>query len=164
MSFAHLHLLVNHFPVVGAVLGVLLIAVAMLRHSPELERAALWLFTLLGAGGILVFLTGEPAEDSVENLAGFSDALAGRHEAVALAATVAMGVLGALCAAALIGYRRTPLPRWVMTVVLVAAIGSASIMGYTANLGGQIRHTEIRGGDVAGTAAPAPAGAAHDSD
>jgi hypothetical protein len=46
--------------------------------------------------------------------------------------------------AALILYRRSALPRWLTMLGLVAAVGA--MMAYTANLGGQIRHSEIRAG------------------
>lgn len=164
MSVAHLHLLVNHFPVVGSVLGVLLLAVAMVRGSKELERTALAAFALLGVAAIVVYLTGEPAEESLERAVGIPEALVSRHEAVALAATVAMGVLGAMSLGALLGFRKRDIPRWVPTVVLVASVATASIMGYTANLGGQIRHTEIRGGDVATDAVAQPIGTQRDRD
>ena len=58
MSFLHLHLLLNHVPVIGAVLGVLLLAAAVMRRSDELGKAALVLFALLAATSVVVFLTG----------------------------------------------------------------------------------------------------------
>ena len=42
MNGAHLHLLLNHIPVIGVPLGLLLLAFAFLRRSEEWKRAALW--------------------------------------------------------------------------------------------------------------------------
>ena len=144
MNIVHLHLLLNHVPVLGVVFVTLLLFSALIRRSGELAKVSLALFALVGAMALLVFLTGEPAQDAVEKLPGLSERLIDRHEDAALVATIATGVIGALALGALIVYRRRQLPRWVTAFALVAAVGSAGLMGYTANLGGQIRHTEIR--------------------
>jgi uncharacterized membrane protein len=144
MSPIHLHLLLNHVPVIGSVLGVLLLAAALARRSDELGKAALGLFALLAAASVVVFFTGEPAEELVEKLPGFSEAVTGRHEDVALIAVVVMGLTGLFCLITLAVFRTRPLAGWVTPIALIASLGAAGIMGYTANLGGEIRHTELR--------------------
>jgi uncharacterized membrane protein len=144
MNVAHIHLMLNHLPVMGAAIGVLLLAAAFLRRSDELTKASLALLALLGVASVVVYLTGEPAEKIVEKVAGFSESVLERHEDVALLATISMGVLGALSLLTLVVFRRRPLPRWTTAVALVLCVGVAAVMAYTANLGGQIRHTEIR--------------------
>jgi hypothetical protein len=158
MDLVHLHLLLNHVPVIGAVGVVLLLGLAMLRNSTELGKVALGLLALLGAVAVVVFLTGEPAEERVEGLPGISEAIMETHEEVALVATIAMGGLGVLALAALAAFRTRALPRWVSGAGLVATVGVAGLMGYTANLGGQIRHTEIRPGVAQTPAAEQDAG------
>lgn len=157
MNTVHLHLLLNHLPVVGTVIGTLLLAVALLRRSDELGKISLGLFGLLGLIAVVVYLTGEPAEDAVEKLPGISDSLIDRHQDAALVATIVVGVIGAFALASLLIYRRRALPRWVTLLGFGTAIVASSAMAYTANLGGQIRHTEIRSG-----AAPSDARAAGD--
>jgi uncharacterized membrane protein len=149
MSSIHLHLLLNHVPVIGTVFGVLLLAVAVARRSDELGRVALWLFALLAGTSVLVFLTGEPAEELVEKLPGFSEALTERHEEAALVATVVVGLVGLFSLAVLAVFRKRPLARWATPVALALSLGAAGAMGYAANLGGQIRHTEIRAASAA---------------
>jgi hypothetical protein len=133
-------------PVVGTVFIVVLLLVALVRRSTELTRVSLALLTLLGVTAVVVFLTGEPAEELVENLPGVSHAVIERHEEAALVATIAIGIVGALSALALGVFRNRALPRWITSIGLVATIGAGAMMGFTANLGGQIRHTEIRAG------------------
>lgn len=41
MSIVHIHLLLNHVPVVGAVLGAVLLAYAVVRRSSEVARSPL---------------------------------------------------------------------------------------------------------------------------
>jgi len=152
MNSIHLHLLLNHVPVIGAVLGLALLCLAYLRRSDELGKFALGAFAVLGAVSVVVFLTGEPAEQVVEKLPGFSETLTERHEEAALAATIVMGVVGLLSLIGLAVFRSRALARWVVPTALVLALGATATMGYAANLGGQIRHTEIRAGGVPATA------------
>ena len=146
MNTVHLHLLLNHLPVIGTVIVTLLLAVAILRRSDELGRTSLGLFALLGLTAVAVYLTGEPAEDAVEKLPGIADGIIDQHQDAALVATIVVGVIGAFALGSLLIYRRRPLPRWVTLFGFAAALVASSAMAYTANLGGQIRHTEIRSG------------------
>lgn len=145
MSLMHIHLLLNHFPVIGGLIGIALVATALLRRSSELSRASLGLFAALGVISVIVFLTGEPAEEAIEKLPGFSEAITEKHEEAALVATVAMAALGALALGALAWFRNRDIPRWIATVAFVFSLGAGTAMSYTAMLGGQVRHTEVRG-------------------
>lgn len=146
MDAAHLHLLLNHVPVLGAVFGLLLIVYAMVRDSDEVVRAALWTLGLVGAAAVVVYLTGEPAEELIESLdpPGFSHDALERHEAVALWATVAAAAVGVFALLTLWVHRARPVPRKIRGVLLVVALGLAGVMGWAANSGGQVRHQEIR--------------------
>jgi uncharacterized membrane protein len=146
MSAVHLHLMLNHLPVVGSLIGILLLAVALLRRSSELAEVTLGLFGLLGAASLAVFLTGEPAEELVEKLPGFSESITHAHEEVAEFATIVMVGFGVLALGALAAFRRHALPRWVTAGGLALALVAGGLMGYTGYLGGQVRHTEVRAG------------------
>jgi uncharacterized membrane protein len=111
-----------------------------------MTKASLGLIAAIGVISLIVFLTGEPAEESVENLAGFSDAITERHEEFALIATIAVVAFGAFASGALAFFRKSRMPRSVTTWSLVASLVATGMMGYTAMLGGQIRHTEVRPG------------------
>jgi uncharacterized membrane protein len=152
MSTVHLHLLLNHVPVIGTIIGLCLLAWAVFRKDQGLARATLGLFAILAVVALATFLTGEPAEGAVEGLAGVTKGSIERHEEAALLATLALGVLGAASLGALVWFRRRALPRRVMALMLVVALVPAGAMAWTANLGGQIRHSELR----AGTPAAAP--------
>lgn len=156
MNPAHLHLLISHFPVIGVVIGLALLTVAIVRRSDELARVTFWLFALLGAASVVVYLTGEQAEEAVERLAGVTEALIEPHEEAALVATIAMGAAGALALLAAFVFRRKAIPRLIVGGGLVVALVNVGLMAWTANLGGQIRHTEIRAGAVPSAAAGAP--------
>jgi len=154
MNAAHLHLLLNHLPVMGTVIGVMLLALARARRSDELFRASLALFALLAVAAVAVYLTGDGAEDLVERLPGASKSLIEAHEEAALIATIALGIYGiAACVTLFVGRFRA-LPRWTATAALVVSLIPLGLMAWTANRGGQIRHTEIRPGTPAATRSP----------
>jgi uncharacterized membrane protein YeaQ/YmgE (transglycosylase-associated protein family) len=150
MNAAHVHLLLHHVPVLGTVFGVLLLAVARMRRSDELVRTGLGFFILLAVIAIVVQLTGDAAEDLVKNLQGISEATIERHEESAFIATIVLGLFGAMAAAALLAFRRRALPRWLAMAALILSLVPTGFMAWTANLGGQIRHTEIQGAAPAG--------------
>lgn len=162
MNIAHLHLMLNHFPVVGSVIVALLLALALYRRSDELGRASLLLAGLVGAASVVVYFTGGPAEELVERLPGVSEAITEQHEEAALVATIVVAALGALSLIALAMHRgRRALSRRTTGAALALALVACGVMGYTAFLGGQVRHTEIRSGAVT---AQAGAGGAVESD
>lgn len=162
MNLAHVHLMLTHFPVVGSVIVALLLALALHRRSDELGRASLLLAAIIGAVSVVVYVTGEPAEELVERLPGVSEAITERHADDALVATIVVAALGALSLAVLAMHRgRRALSRRTMGAALALALVACVAMGYTAFLGGQVRHTEIRSGAVT---AQASAGGSADSD
>ncbi len=151
MSLVHLHLLLNHIPVIGTAFALLLLAWGMLRKQDAITKIALVAFVILALLAIPTFLTGDPAEDVVAKLPGVTKAAIERHDNAAGVALTAMEVLGGISLLGLIFFRRAPrLPQAFTTVALLAGIVVGGLMAYTANLGGQIRHSEIAGAAVAG--------------
>jgi len=62
-----------------------------------------------------------------------------------------MGALGVVSLAGLLFFRRSrTIPLWFSGFALVLSLAATGAMGWTANLGGQIRHSEIR--DASATA------------
>ena len=66
------------------------------------------------------------------------------HEAAAVVALIAVETLGVLALAALLLFRKRVLPRPLVGAALVFALVTAGWMAQTANLGGRIRHAELR--------------------
>ena len=143
MNWVHIHLLLNHLPVIGIVLALPILAWGIRKRSQEVMRVAVALLAGLAAVTFAVYFTGEPAEESVEGLAGVADSLIEAHEEAALLATVAFGVLGAVAVGGLIRFRGRAIPARFATLVLLLGLIPAGLVAWAANLGGQIRHTEI---------------------
>ncbi len=165
---AHLHLIVNHWPLILLPVAAAALAWGEWRGSGELRAFG---FSLLIAAGLfcaVTFRSGEPAEEVVEHSAGVSEALIEEHEEAAepaAGATVLAAVLG--LAGLVFQVRKSSVPRAMVLVTLLAALAAMALMGRTANLGGKIRHDEIRGemsGVMEGQPSepgPAPASGAH---
>jgi hypothetical protein len=105
MNWAHVHLMLNHFPLVGIGFATLLLIVAMLRKSKELIIVALAFVVLVSLWAIPAYLTGEPAEEVVEELPGISEELIKEHEEKAEIAFIFVEVTGALALITLIARR-----------------------------------------------------------
>ena len=147
MNWAHVHLMLTHLPVIGTIFGVLLLLLALLKKSEELKRVSLGIFVLTALLALPVYFTGEPAEKVVEHLPGVAEPMIERHEDAALFALLTAGGAGVVALAGLILFRRAEkLPGWIVAATLVLSLATSGLMGWMANLGGQIRHTEIRTG------------------
>ena len=139
MSIVHLHLLLNHVPVVGTLFALLLFAAAVFLRETVSTK-----FALGFSVAIAVYFTGGAAEEAVEKLAGVTERAIEQHEEAAKVTTIAMSIFGALSLAALVIFRKRQVPRWVGAAGFAGTVVLSTLMGWTANLGGQIRHTEIR--------------------
>ncbi len=152
MNPTHLHLVLTHIPVLGTVFALALFVFAIWRGSEEMKKAALGVFVIVALFAVPAYLTGEPSEHTVEALPGVSKAGIDRHEDAALTAFVAMSILGVAALAGLILFRRSMMiPGWYALLIGAASLIVSGLMAWTANLGGQVRHTEI----APGTSPPA---------
>jgi hypothetical protein len=153
---AHIHLMVNHFPVIGIFFSILLFLYGWIRGSEEITKTGIGAFILLALITVPVYLTGDGAEQVVKKLPGVTEGFIGRHEEIAGLSAVLIEILGIVCLAGLYFFRRSAtIPKWFNALLLALAFSAAAVLGLTANLGGQIRHTEIR--DAAAVpAAPNP--------
>lgn len=96
---------------------------------------------------IPTYLSGEPAEGAIEGVAGDIEPWVEPHEEAALVSLVLVEGLGVLGLVTLWSARcAASLPRPMMMASLALALATAGSLAYTANLGGLIRHTEIRTG------------------
>ncbi|MEQ1851158.1 MAG: hypothetical protein ABMA01_06150 [Chthoniobacteraceae bacterium] len=145
MNGAHLHLALNHLPVIGLLFGLGVLFVGRLIRSDVTMRVALWLLVASGLFAIPAYMTGEPAEDIVERLSGISETLVERHEDAASISLAAALVSGVMAGAALFLARGArAVGRVPFIIVSLAAIVAAGSMAWTAKLGGEIHHPEIR--------------------
>ncbi|HEX7090128.1 MAG TPA: hypothetical protein VF192_08320 [Longimicrobiales bacterium] len=161
MNAAQVHLLLNHVPIIGAIIATLLLALGIGMRSRDVVRVTMGLFVALALAGGVVYLTGEPAEEMVEDLPGVSHEILEEHEEFALPSAIVLGLVGLVSLVGLIRYRRAErVPRGFAIATLLMSIIASAMLGWTAHLGGQIRHEEIRPAGAAATGAAATGGAA----
>lgn len=154
MSAQHLHLLLTHVPVMAVLFSLPLIAFGIWRRNNTLIRTALVGFVLAALVTIPVFLTGEGAEEAVEHLPGVTEFYIEQHEESAERTLWLVEALGLGSLVLLVfSIRGKELQLSVTGGLLLLGILTAVSIGQTANLGGQVRHTEIR--DTSGRALPA---------
>jgi uncharacterized membrane protein len=144
MNIAHIHLLVNHLPIIGSLLGAFVLAQGLLTKSNQTKIAAYNIFLISAVGAGIAYLTGEAAEESVENIKGILESNIERHEEFALYALISLIILGAASILALfLNYRKYKLTRKYAIAVLCISLISFGLVARTGYLGGQIRHTEL---------------------
>ena len=143
MSAVQLHLMLNHVPLIGMAFALLLLGGAAWRRNDGMARLGLGVMVGLAVVTAIVFLSGEPAEEALESVVAVSESVIHPHEEAAEASLIATGMVGVLAFVALLTTWRRALPRWVTGTAFAAALVSSSMLGWTANLGGKIRHTEI---------------------
>ncbi len=144
MNQTHLHLLINHLPIFGSILGGFVLTHGLWTKSNQTKIAAYYLLIISSIGAVIAYLTGEAAEESIENIQGISKNLIEQHEDFSVIALVALIILGI---ASLIGLfltiKKSPLTRIIAIVTLFISIISFGLIARTGYIGGQIRHTEI---------------------
>jgi uncharacterized membrane protein len=144
-SVAHLHLLLNHLPIIVTALALALLAVAIWRPNETLVRTGLVFLVGAAVSALPTYLTGDGAEEAVKRLPGVTREIIERHSDMALIAALVVGALGIAALYALWRYRKpVPVPRGFVLALLAGSVIGAGLMAYTGLLGGQIRHTEVR--------------------
>ena len=145
MSAVHLHLLVNHIPILGTGFCLLLLIAALVRRSQDLMGAALVGLAVVGVAAAPTYFSGEKAETSVKPLPEVSNVIMEEHEEAALYAALTAGGVGALALGTLLAFRGgRPRPGWLTAVLVIGTVLSMAMMVRTGNLGGKVRHSEIR--------------------
>ena len=149
MNQAHVHLLLTHLPIVGSLLGVLALLAGFAFRSEPVKRTALGLFLFAALAAIPTFLTGEGAEEVVENLPGVQESLIGRHEDMASIFIWLISGLGLLSLATLAAsFKSNSISKALYPVTLVVSLATMGVATQVGATGGQIRHTEIGGATV----------------
>ena len=150
MNLAHIHLLMNHWPVIGSFVGLGLFLVALVTKSDDLKQTALAFFGLMALVAIPTYMSGDVAHEVLKGSGGLSEPLIKTHQGVALLSLIFMEITGAAALVGLWQFSRMSRPapgvaaRSNSTVVLVLAIVTVVLMSITGNSGGAIRHPEAQ--------------------
>jgi uncharacterized membrane protein len=144
MSTTHFHMLLNHFPVIGTLIGSGLLLWGIIKNQDNIKSIAAVVLALMAIIAIPVYLTGEPAEETVEELAGIAKSMIGLHEDAATIAIWLMGITGIISLAALLfAWQKRKMANTVFIISFVLSALCFAAMARTGYYGGQIRHTEL---------------------
>ncbi len=145
MNNAHFHLVVNHLPIVGVLIGILILITGLLLKKTDVKLTALGVFVFSAITSIIAFYTGERAEEVVENMAGISETLIHTHEEYAESFFTLTLILGGI---SLIGFiaeiKKFKYAKYFMYLILLLALADGVLAKYVGTSGGEIRHSEIR--------------------
>lgn len=144
MNTTHIHLLLNHFPIIGSMIGSLVLLWGIIKKQENVKAIAAVIIVVMTLLAIPVFITGEPAEEAVEHLPGVSESMTHLHEEAAELAIWLMGAAGIASLAALFfAWQKNARTKLVFVVALVMSLLAFGAMARTGYYGGKIRHTEI---------------------
>ena len=152
MNNTYIHLLLNHFPIVGTLVGSGIFFWGIIKRQAQTKSIAAGILVAMAIIAIPVYLTGEPAEETVENLPGVSESMMELHEEAANLAIWVMGITGIASLLALFFHRQKN--KYAAKAYLFAfllSVLSFGAMVRTGYYGGRIRHSEIRDANTGNT-------------
>ena len=145
MNWAHLHLMLNHIPILGSFLIPIFVLISIRKKDKQLLKISFQMMTLIGFLTLPAYFTGEPSEKLIEHLPGVSETLINKHEYSAIYGLIVTEILSVLGIAGLVLLRRNfECALRLLKSILVLSVINILLMAWIANLGGEIRHTEIR--------------------
>ncbi|MBI3581242.1 MAG: hypothetical protein HY098_04075 [Nitrospinae bacterium] len=149
----HFHLMINHMPVVGTLFGVVLLAFGLKREGADLKLAAFWTFMFVTVVAAATYFTGDSAEEMLKHVPGVDgkalEKFIAPHEEAALVFLIAISVAGVLSAVAMVSHGKKNIVSPALLKILMAVSVVALLLAFrTAQLGGQIRHSEVRSASI----------------
>jgi uncharacterized membrane protein len=150
MNDAHYHLLVNHFPIIGVILGLGILLFGLVLKNNIVKNVAYSLFVVAAVFVAISMATGEGAEEAVENMPNIGKHIIHEHEEMAEKLALVLYVLGVVSMLGLYtNFKNHSKAKLVSLLALVLAVLAVFLGKQTGTSGGAIRHTEIRTGATA---------------
>lgn len=150
-DLAHVHLLLNHFPTIGTILGLGLLLLSFIRKNDHLKKVSFEVIFLIALATMPVYVSGSAAAEALKGQSGVSPEAIAAHNDAALGSFIMMEITGFFAWLALWRMRRIgKLTTGLTYTVLVLSALTVAAVSQAALLGGDIRHPEIEGGQYAG--------------
>lgn len=145
MNDAHLHMIVNHFPIIGTIFGLGILITGLLLKNNSVKNTAYVLFIVAAIFAAFSMGTGDGAEDIAEKLPGVTKEIIKTHEELADKFAILLYVLGVVSLVGIVlnikNHAKAKLLSWLAIVIAIGAVFLATKVGTS---GGEVRHTEIR--------------------
>ncbi len=145
MNDAHLHMVVNHFPLIGPILALGILITGLILKNNSVKNTAYVLFIVAAVFGAFSMGTGEGAEEIAEKLPSVTKQIIHEHEEYAEKLAILLYVLGVFSLLALfLNYKKNSKEKLVSFFILGVGIVSLFLVQKVGTSGGEVRHTEIR--------------------
>ena len=154
MNDAHLHMVVNHFPIIGTIFGLGILVTGMIVKNNTLKNTAYILFAIAAIFAAFSMGTGEGAEELVEDMPSVGKQIIHEHEEIAEKFAIIMYATGFFGLVSLFAsYKKLRFAALFSYITLVLALVAGVLTKNVGTSGGEIRHTEIRSNIISTTGA-----------
>ncbi len=143
MNLAHFHLIVNHIPLYGFIFSFLLLFSGLISNNRSIINLSLIVFIIVGLLTLPAFFSGEGAEEILLKVEPDAKSFIHYHEEsaqISLWLSVALGFSSLIVF--LINLKKDF--KFLYYLILLLSILVIASLANTNNLGGKIRHSEIR--------------------
>ena len=145
MNDAHLHMVVNHFPIIGTIFGLGILIAGIFMKNTVIKNVAYILFVVAAIFAAVSMATGEGAEEIAEKLPAVTDQIIHEHEEMAEKLALVLYALGVISLLGLyLNFKNHTKAVAVSYIALVVAFIGVFFGKQTGTTGGEVRHTEIR--------------------
>lgn len=149
MNDAHLHMVVNHFPIIGTILGLGILITGIILKNNTVKSTAYVLFIVAAIFAAFSMGTGEGAEELVEDMPSVGKQIIHEHEEMAEKLALVLYFLGVISVVGLVAnFKKWTKANLVSYLALTIACVGVFLAQQTGTTGGEIRHTEIRANSV----------------
>src|SRR5262249_61408208 len=84
MNLAHIHLLLNHVPIIGTLITLGVFLVSLVAAHDDMKQVSLALFSLIAVLAIPTYVSGSGAQNALKDSSEVSASLLGDHPGAAL--------------------------------------------------------------------------------
>jgi uncharacterized membrane protein len=145
MNDAHLHLATNHLPIILPLVAFFVMIGGFMVKSELLKRTSYIIYLSAVIFAIAASVTGESAEEMVEEMKGVSHDRIHDHEENAEILSLFIYIVGGISVLGLwAGFKKKPFSDVVAMIALAFSLAVFYYAGKTATSGGEIMHKEIR--------------------
>jgi uncharacterized membrane protein len=145
MTDAHLHLVVNHFPIIGIIFGFGILLSSLFLKNKSVQNTAYSIFIVAAIFAFASMYTGEGAEHMVEDMPNIGDKIIHQHEEYAEKLAIIAYLLGFVSIIGIyFNIKNKAQSKLISYVALTIAAVGLFLAQQTGTSGGEIRHTEIR--------------------
>ena len=145
MNLAHIHIVINHVPSLGSILGLLLLAAGIYKKSEEIKQFAYGLLVLITMAVLPTYITGAEAQKMVSKNPSYAAGMVQLHQNAAMITLLSMTAAGMFAWFGIWECRRHGRSGSLTTMAtLISTMAAVGFVLVTASIGGKISHPEIR--------------------